>query len=140
MFDDDDPTLVEGEMTVNSKGKVNRGALGSANFNTLDEPIKETFVSEIPILSRKMSWQNTSTRFSFRFSFEMFERLAVSSSTCYIQGKRTVCSKNGISGVRWYFVLLWQQSCKDHQSMPTRMTVDLSLQKCLSSYGSEQWS
>lgn len=42
MFDDD----VEGEMTVTSKGRVNRGTPGSANFNTLDEPIKETFVSD----------------------------------------------------------------------------------------------
>lgn len=45
MFDDD-PTLVEGEMTVTSKGRVNRGTPGSADFNTLDEPIKETFVSD----------------------------------------------------------------------------------------------
>lgn len=44
MFDDD-PTLVEGEMTVSSKGRVNRATPGSADFNTLDEPIKETFVS-----------------------------------------------------------------------------------------------
>lgn len=46
MFDDD-PTLVEGEMTVNSKGVVNRGTPGQADFNTLDEPIKETFVSSL---------------------------------------------------------------------------------------------
>lgn len=44
MFDDD-PTMVEGEMTVSSGGKVNRGAPGAPDFNTLDEPIKETFVS-----------------------------------------------------------------------------------------------
>jgi hypothetical protein len=45
MFDDD-PTLVEGEMTVTSKGRTtNRSAPGSADFNTLDEPIKETIVS-----------------------------------------------------------------------------------------------
>jgi hypothetical protein len=43
MFDDD-PSLMEGEMTVSSGGKVNRGTPGSADFNTLDEPIKETFV------------------------------------------------------------------------------------------------
>lgn len=45
MFDDD-PTLVEGEMTVSSKGRVSRATPGSADFNTLDEPIKETFVSK----------------------------------------------------------------------------------------------
>lgn len=45
MFDDD-PTLVEGEMTVSSGGKVNRGTPGEPDFNTLDEPIKETFVSK----------------------------------------------------------------------------------------------
>lgn len=67
MFDDD-PSLVEGEMTVSSKGIVNRGAPGSADFNTLDEPIKETFVSETLLMGRKMSWQKTmSTRFTFSF-------------------------------------------------------------------------
>lgn len=45
MFDGDDPTLIEGEMTVSSSGKVNRGSPGQPDFNTLDEPIKETFVS-----------------------------------------------------------------------------------------------
>lgn len=55
MFDDD-PTLVEGEMTVTSKGRTNRGTPGSADFNTLDEPIKETFVSKTPTI-KKMSWQ-----------------------------------------------------------------------------------
>lgn len=45
MFDDD-PTLVEGEMTVSSSGKVNRGTPGQPDFNTLDEPIKETFVGD----------------------------------------------------------------------------------------------
>lgn len=49
MFDDD-PTLVEGEMTVTSKGRVNRSAPGAPDFNTLDEPIKETFVSENPMI------------------------------------------------------------------------------------------
>lgn len=47
MFDDD-PTLVEGEMTVTSKGKVKRGTPGQPDFNTLDEPIKETIVSDDP--------------------------------------------------------------------------------------------
>jgi len=52
MFDDD-PTLVEGEMTVTSKGRVNRGTPGSADFNTLDEPIKETFLRDVRAVGNK---------------------------------------------------------------------------------------
>jgi len=37
-----DPQHVEGEMTVGTK---QRSALGQPEFNTLDEPIKDTIVS-----------------------------------------------------------------------------------------------
>lgn len=49
MFDDDPAgmmdSFVEGEMTVASKSKGKLAQPGTADFNTLDEPIKETFVS-----------------------------------------------------------------------------------------------
>lgn len=38
-----DPQHVEGEMTVGAKRRSN---LGEPEFNTLDEPIKDTIVSE----------------------------------------------------------------------------------------------
>lgn len=37
-----DPQHVEGEMTIGTKQK---STLGEPEFNTLDEPIKDTFVS-----------------------------------------------------------------------------------------------
>jgi len=52
MFDDD-PNLVEGEMTVSSSGKVNRGKPGAPDFNTLDEPIKETFLRDVQAVGSK---------------------------------------------------------------------------------------
>ena len=74
MFDDD-PTLVEGEMTVNSSGKVNRGTPGEPDFNTLDEPIKETFVSEDSSwMIQQMSWQKNVNSNVYYFSFEMCEQ------------------------------------------------------------------
>jgi hypothetical protein len=36
---------IEGELTFASSQKPNRGTPGTSDFNTLDEPIKETFVS-----------------------------------------------------------------------------------------------
>lgn len=63
MFDDD-PTLVEGEMTVTSKGRVNRGTPGSADFNTLDEPIKETFVSKTDDPEDELAKMFVTIRFS----------------------------------------------------------------------------
>lgn len=48
MFDDDmhiSSDFVEGEMTVTSKSKNTKTQSGMPQFNTLDEPIKETFVS-----------------------------------------------------------------------------------------------
>lgn len=41
MFD----ASLEGEMTVTAAGRSNSAAPGDPNFSTLDEPIKETFVS-----------------------------------------------------------------------------------------------
>lgn len=88
MFDDD-PTLVEGEMTVSSSGRVNRGTPGQADFNTLDEPIKETFVSETAADDDpKMSWQN---KIPSNFSFVMSAPSAASSSTCCTRRRRTTC-------------------------------------------------
>lgn len=46
MFPEGDVGLVEGEMNIPSRG-VPSG--DSMEFNTLDEPIKETFVSDIAI-------------------------------------------------------------------------------------------
>lgn len=47
MYDDDtmytvDPQHVEGEMTVGDRPKAN---IGEPEFNTLDEPIRDTIVS-----------------------------------------------------------------------------------------------
>lgn len=50
MFD----TSLEGEMTVTAAGRSTKSAPGDPGFSTLDEPIKETFVSFI--LQQKMSW------------------------------------------------------------------------------------
>lgn len=44
MFDDL-PDLVEGEMTITSNRK-NTSQPGQPDFNTLDEPIRETVVSD----------------------------------------------------------------------------------------------
>jgi hypothetical protein len=41
MFD----ASLEGEMTVSSGGRTSKSAPGDPGFSTLDEPIKETFVS-----------------------------------------------------------------------------------------------
>lgn len=50
---------IEGEMTVTASKKQSRASPGSADFNTLDEPIKETFVSKkFHYLILTMSWQN----------------------------------------------------------------------------------
>lgn len=49
MFDDDihiSSDFVEGEMTVTSQSKNTKTTSGMPQFNTLDEPIKETFVSK----------------------------------------------------------------------------------------------
>jgi len=43
-----DPQHVEGEMTVGTK---QRPALGQPEFNTLDEPIKDTIVSFVFFIS-----------------------------------------------------------------------------------------
>jgi hypothetical protein len=46
MFDDDiNSDTMEGEMTVAQKTKGVSSRPGHPDFNTLDEPIKETFVS-----------------------------------------------------------------------------------------------
>lgn len=42
-----DPQHIEGEMTIGTKQK---STLGEPEFNTLDEPIKDTFVSEYCII------------------------------------------------------------------------------------------
>lgn len=48
MFDDDiNSDTMEGEMTVAQKAKGVSSHPGHPDFNTLDEPIKETFVSKI---------------------------------------------------------------------------------------------
>jgi hypothetical protein len=88
MFDDD-PTLVEGEMTVTSKGRTNRGNPGSADFNTLDEPIKETIVSRL----EKFADIDELAMMIFPFprSFGMFSQLAVNLSMFSIQKRKTVC-------------------------------------------------
>lgn len=85
MFDDD-PTLVEGEMTVTSKGKVKRGTPGQPDFNTLDEPIKETIVSDDP--------EDELAKLYFRLSrcsFVTCWRSAVSSNMSYTRKRRIVC-------------------------------------------------
>lgn len=51
MFPAGDVGIVEGEMNVPGS----RGAPGdSMEFNTLDEPIKETFVSSISLICKKI--------------------------------------------------------------------------------------
>lgn len=53
MFDDDihiSSDFVEGEMTVTSQSKNTKTQSGMPQFNTLDEPIKETFVSNLYLL------------------------------------------------------------------------------------------
>lgn len=53
MFDDL-PDLVEGEMTVSSSGKKTRSAqIGTPEFNTLDEPIKDTVLRDIKAVGVK---------------------------------------------------------------------------------------
>lgn len=41
---DDSPDLVEGEMTITTGGRKTATQPGQPDFNTLDEPIKETMV------------------------------------------------------------------------------------------------
>lgn len=55
MFD----ASLEGEMTVTAAGRSNSATPGDPGFSTLDEPIKETFVSfaELHVVL-KMSWQS----------------------------------------------------------------------------------
>lgn len=48
MFDDIPSDSVEGEMTITSK-KKSTSQQGMTDYNTLDEPIKETFVSVIRV-------------------------------------------------------------------------------------------
>ncbi|XP_012252149.1 protein YIPF6 isoform X2 [Athalia rosae] len=55
MYDDtvyavDDPQHVEGEMTVGSRQKSN---IGEPDFNTLDEPIRETILRDVRTVGRK---------------------------------------------------------------------------------------
>lgn len=58
MFD----ASLEGEMTVTQAGRSNQSAPGDPDFSTLDEPIKETFVSfssqRYICQNLKMSWQS----------------------------------------------------------------------------------
>lgn len=44
---DDSPDLVEGEMTITTGGRKTATQPGQPDFNTLDEPIKETMVLHI---------------------------------------------------------------------------------------------
>ncbi|CAO1396623.1 unnamed protein product [Diamesa tonsa] len=56
MFDDDihiSSDFVEGEMTVTSQSKNTKTQSGMPQFNTLDEPIKETFLRDVRAVGSK---------------------------------------------------------------------------------------
>lgn len=51
-MDDYSNASLEGDMSIPGSSKTNNAPIGAPDFNTLDEPIKETVVSKAPCNSK----------------------------------------------------------------------------------------
>lgn len=96
IFEDLESSDLSGSLTVPSNTTSNKKQPGSDDFSSLDEPIKETFVSNKNV---KMSWQFQKLFSSFFCSSETSVPLVKSLSMFSIQQTKIVYLKNGICGV-----------------------------------------
>lgn len=153
MMDDYSSVSLEGDMSIPRQSRVD-APLGAPDFNTLDEPIKETIVSE-PKIILNVSLLEILILMLLFLSCVICVLSARNSIMFYIQKKRQVYSKivsalflplfvlcikvclfQGIFGVHWCFVHLWPHFYKDLPIIKDTM-VDLNSRRFLSLCGQE---
>ncbi|KAG5668083.1 hypothetical protein PVAND_016038 [Polypedilum vanderplanki] len=60
IFEDVDSSALAGSMTVSSKPSSTKAQPGASDFNSLDEPIKETFLRDVRAVGTSMNFMGDS--------------------------------------------------------------------------------
>lgn len=89
MFDDIPSSPLEGDMNIPGRSK-NTTDISQPDFNTLDEPIKETFVSCLIKIQRR---NDENKQICPNFSSVTFEQFAQNSTTSSTQKRSHHCLK-----------------------------------------------